>query len=95
MTIQYLYRLINAYEADPRTRSLLPRSPGPPTGIRRLDSRVEAIIEDEIQTRYLDLLKPRKSLLVKGVQARCTQEGLAKPARETINARLAGISKRE
>lgn len=95
VTIQYLYRLIKVYEADPRTRSLLPRSPGPPTGIHRLDSRVEAIIEDEIQTRYLDLLKPRKSLLVKGVQARCTQEGLAKPARETINARLAGISKRE
>jgi len=95
VTIQYLYRLIKAYEADPRTRSLLPRSPGPPTGIRRLDSRVEAIIEDEIRTRYLDLLKPRKSLLIKGVQARCAQEGLAKPASETINARLAGISKRE
>jgi hypothetical protein len=28
MTIQYLYRLIKVYEADPRTRSLLPRSPG-------------------------------------------------------------------
>ena len=37
VTIQYLYRLIKVYEADPRTRSLLPRSPGPPTGIRRLD----------------------------------------------------------
>ena len=28
VTIQYLYRLIKVYEADPRTRSLLPRSPG-------------------------------------------------------------------
>ena len=28
VTTQYLYRLIKAYEADPRTRSLLQRSPG-------------------------------------------------------------------
>ena len=28
VTIQYLYRLIKVYEADARTRSLLPRSPG-------------------------------------------------------------------
>jgi hypothetical protein len=28
VTIQYLYRLIKVYEADPRTRSLLPCSPG-------------------------------------------------------------------
>ena len=28
VTIQYLYRLIKVYEADPRTRSLLPRSLG-------------------------------------------------------------------
>lgn len=28
VTIQYLYRLIKVYEADPGTRSLLPRSPG-------------------------------------------------------------------
>jgi hypothetical protein len=28
VTIQYFYRLIKVHEADPRTRSLLPRSPG-------------------------------------------------------------------
>jgi putative transposase len=28
VTIQYFYRLIKVYEADPRTRSPLPRSPG-------------------------------------------------------------------
>lgn len=91
----HVYRLMKAYEADPRTRSLLPKSPGPPAGRRRLHPRVETIIEEEIQTRYMDLLKPKKSLLMKGIHARCAAEGLGKPARETVEARLAVISKRE
>ncbi|QCO00044.1 hypothetical protein D3093_32780 (plasmid) [Azospirillum argentinense] len=63
--------------------------------MRRLHPRVETIIEEEIQTRYMDLLKPKKSLLMKGIHARCAAEGLGKPARETVEARLAVISKRE
>ncbi|UKJ76696.1 integrase catalytic domain-containing protein [Azospirillum brasilense] len=43
----------------------------------------------------MDLLKPKKSLLMKGIHARCAVEGLGKPAHETIEARLAVISKRE
>ena len=87
----HIYRLMKAYEADPRTRSLLPKSPGPPAGRRRLHPRVETIIEEEIQTRYMDLLKPKKSLLMKGIRARCAAEGLGKPARETVEARLERI----
>lgn len=95
ITLQYLYRLLKTYEGDPRTRSLLPRLPGPQTGLRRLDCRTEAIIEEEIQTRYLGLLKPKKSQLMKGIHARCAAEGLGKPARETVEIRLTAISKRE
>lgn len=95
LTPNHLYRLLKAYEADPRTRSLLPKAPGPQAGGRRLDPRVEAIIEDEIKTRYLTLLKPRKSALMKGIHARCAAEGLGRPARETVDARLAEISQRE
>ncbi|MGA1860992.1 Mu transposase C-terminal domain-containing protein [Azospirillum sp. 11R-A] len=90
-----LYRLLKAYEADPRTRSLLPKAPGPTGGARRLDNRVEAIIEEEIRTNYLTLLKPKKSLLMKGIHARCTAEGLTKPASQTVDMRLSAISKRE
>lgn len=92
---QHLYRLIRAYEADPRTQSLLPRTPGRKTGTRHLAKRVETIIEEEIQTNYLKLLKPKKAALVKGIHARCKREGLQKPARETVELRLAAISKRE
>lgn len=95
ITLQYLYRLVKAYEADPRTRSLLPKPPGPQAGLKRLDPRVEAIIEEEVKTKYLDLLKPKKSLLLKAIHARCAAECLGKPARETVEARLAAISKRE
>jgi putative transposase len=91
----HLYRLLKAYGTDPRTRSLLPKTPGPQAGQRRLDPRVEAIIEEEIQTQYLGLLKPKKSKLMKGIHARCTAEGLPKPARETVEGRLTAISRRE
>lgn len=92
---QHLYRLMRAYEADPRTQSLLPGTPGRRTGTRRLAERVETIIEEEIQTSYLKLIKPRKAALMKGIHARCKLEGLQKPARETVELRLAAISKRE
>ncbi|HYH40134.1 MAG TPA: Mu transposase C-terminal domain-containing protein [Azospirillum sp.] len=91
----YLYRLIRAYQADPRTQSLLGKRPGRKVGVRRLDARVETIIDEEIQTSYLRLLKPKKSKLMKGIHARCAAEGLPKPARETVDLRLAAISKRE
>lgn len=91
----HLYRLFKAYEADPRARSLLLKTPGPAGGVQRLDHRVEAIIEEEIGGNYLTLLRPKKSLLMKGVQARCAAEGLTKPARQSVDARLAVLSKRE
>lgn len=95
VSLQHFYRLMRAYEADPRAQSLLPKAPGRKTGTRRLDPRVEAIIEEEIQTQYLGLLKPKKSKLVKGIHARCKTEGVPKPARETVELRLAAVSKRE
>ncbi len=95
LTPNHLYRLLKAYEADPRTRSLLLKAPGPAGGDKRLDDRVEAIIEEEIKTSYLTLLHPKKSLLMKGIHARCVAEGLSKPARQTVDTRLAAISKRE
>ena len=95
MTVQHLYRLCKCYEQDPRTRALLPKRPGPPTGILRLDPRVEAILNEEIQTRYLSLLKPKKAALLRGIKARCDEVGLQSPSRRTLDTRLAKISKRE
>ncbi|MFM2042916.1 MAG: hypothetical protein RLY86_1492 [Pseudomonadota bacterium] len=95
LTRSYLYRLMKAYTADPRTRSLLPRAPGPAIGRRFLDPRVEAIIKDEIENNYLKQLQPKKAKLVKDIHARCHGEGLQRPARRTVLTRLAEISKRE
>lgn len=91
----YLYRLIKAYRADPRTRSLLPKAPGPATGRRFLDPGVEAVIKDEIEGNYLTQLQPKKAKLVRDIHARCHSEGLPRPARKTVLIRLAEISKRE
>ncbi|SMH28445.1 Mu transposase C-terminal domain-containing protein [Azospirillum agricola] len=95
LTPNHLYRLLKAYEAAPRTRSLLLKAPGPASGGKRLDDRVEAIIEEEIKGTYLTLHHPKKSLLMKGIHARCAAEGLTRPARQTVDTRLAAISKRE
>lgn len=91
----HLYRLLKAYKADPRTRSLLPQTPGPATGMRLLDQRVEAIIKDEIEANYLTQLQPKKSKLVRDIHARCHRDGLPRPARKTVLIRLSEISKRE
>ena len=37
LTPNHLYRLLKPYETDPRTRSLLPKDPGPIGGRHRLD----------------------------------------------------------
>ncbi len=95
ISLGYLYRLLRAYRADPRTRSLLPRRPGPSPGGQHLEPRVEAIVADEIQTNYLRPLRPSKAKLTRDIQARCRAAGLPAPNRETIARRLAGVSKRE
>src|SRR3954453_7161339 len=61
ITLKHLYTLVQAYAADPRTRSLVPNKGGRATGTKLLDPRVETIIEEEIQTEYLSRLKPTKS----------------------------------
>ncbi len=91
----WVYRLLKAYEDDPRTRSLLPKARGPKLGKRRIDQRVEAIIGNEIQTYYLTRVRPTKAALMKGIHARCHSEGLQRPSRETVDARLLKITKSE
>lgn len=95
ISAQYLYRLLRAYAEDPRTRTLLPQYPGRKLGTRTLDSRVEAIIDQEIQNKYLKLLKPNKTRLCREIRALCDAENLRKPAYDTIVARIGAISKRE
>ena len=64
----HLYRLLKAYETDLRSRPRC-RRPGAAGG-RRLNPRDETIIEDEIETRDLTLLKPEKSALMKRLSSR-------------------------
>jgi len=59
VTIQYLYRLIKVYEADPRTRSLLPRSPG-------------GVADEPPCTEYQSVLSTRMNLDAgSGTENRC------------------------
>lgn len=90
-----LYRLAKAYKADPRTRSLLPGTRGMAAGTRLLDGGVEAVIAEEIEANYLSRLQPSKAKLVRDIHARCQAEGLPRPARRTVLARLAKTSRRE
>lgn len=95
ITVKQLYQVIRQYKADPRTRSVVPQTGGRPAGLRFLDPRVEEIIEAEVRTSFLALLKPKKAQLVRDIRARCAQEGLPLPSRDSIELRLSKISKRE
>jgi putative transposase len=72
----HVYSLIRSYTADPRLTSLLPSKRGRAFGYSKLDSEVEAIINDVIDSLYLTRQKPKIVDLVAEVQRRCIARGL-------------------
>ena len=84
----HVYSLIRSYTADPRLTSLLPSKRGRAFGYSKLDSEVEAIINDVIDSLYLTRQKPKIVDLVAEVQRRCIARGLEAPGRKGVTARL-------
>ena len=84
----HVYSLIGSYRTDPRLTSLLPSKRGRAFGYSKLDSEVEAIINDVIDSLYLTRQKPKIVSLVAEVRRRCIARGLNAPGRKGITARL-------
>jgi putative transposase len=92
-----VYRLRSRYLQDPVMSSLSARASGPEPGLRRLDARAEAIVDDVLE-RWLPsqrvLAHPPLSVNLE-VRRRCGALGIAAPSRTTLIRRLADHRKAE
>lgn len=86
--LTHIYQLILRYTADPRLTSLLPGKRGRTPGHSTLDSEVEAVIGEVIDSLYLTRQKPKIADLVAEVRRCCIARGLQPPGRKAITARL-------
>jgi putative transposase len=91
----YVYRLLAAFRARPKTSTLLPKTAGRKAGTRFIHSKVELIVENAIDSFYLQRIKPPFSALVRQVQADCHRAGFKAPDRKTILRRVSALDERK
>jgi putative transposase len=90
-----VYVLLSRYLADPRLTSLVPRRRGPTRGTSRFSNQIDALVEETIESVYLNKQRPRIADLVSEVRRRCHTAGVAAPSRKAITTRLRLKPRRE
>jgi putative transposase len=90
----YVYRLLAAFRKRPRTSTLLPKTEGRKAGTWLVSPQIELIVEDAIESFYLQRIKPPLSALVRQVQADCYRAKLKPPDRKTILRRVSALDER-
>jgi putative transposase len=88
-----IFELVARYRDAPVASSLLDRSRGFPKGGSRLDPKLDQIITAQIESFYLTRPKPTIAQLARRIGEVCHANGLHRPARRTIVARIAGIER--
>jgi putative transposase len=91
LSVAMVYRLLARYRANPVPSSLLPGNSGPPTGSRRLDEEVEAIIQREIEAYYLKRESPRVVDLHTQIALECRRQHLTRPSYKAVWTRVRQI----
>lgn len=89
-----VFRWLARYRAAPQTSSLLPRSPGTPSGAQRIGAQLEALIAEAIGEVYLTRVRAKKEEVVRRVRLRCAADDLEPPSRKAILARLRQLDPR-
>ena len=89
------YRLVRDFRNQPVTSTLLPRTPGPAQGARRLDPVVEAKVEAAIDVVYLKPERPTLKRLFGQIRRDCLAAGLMPPSLKALRARVTARSLRE
>jgi putative transposase len=90
-----LYRLVARFRAQPQLSTLLPGTPGRRYETHRLSKALERVIARTIEDVYLQRERPRVADLIRMVNARCHEAGLAPPHYRTVKRRLAEINEQE
>ncbi len=85
------YRMIKTFRSCGAVTSPLTRPVGRPKGARVLDPMREALIQDAIETFYLQPTRPKFSELAQEIARRCAEKRLPPPNWRTIRARVQDI----
>lgn len=94
LSIGSVYRLINDYERTQSLVGLIPGKRGPKSG-PRVDERVEALLQECIETHYMsDQQLPVKEVF-DVVEARCKAERIPIPHINTLRNRIKRISRKK
>lgn len=83
-----VYRMVGRFRATRRVSSLMPSGRGTPSGAKRIDSKTERLIAQQIDRFWLKKEKPRMRALMQRVHEACRIEGLPLPHRSTIQRRV-------
>mgnify|MGYP000365388270 CR=1 FL=1 len=84
----YVYKLLNRFQINPKTSSLLPINRGWSAGKSRLTEKQEIIISDCIEKIFLQNERPSLKALSNEVKHNCIKEGITPPSRQTLSNRL-------
>lgn len=90
-----LFRLVARFRRIKRATSLLPQPAGTPSGAKRLDPRVEALIAEQVDRFWLKKERPTTKAPVQRVHDACRVEGLRPPTRQTIQRRVDELETRQ
>ncbi|PCC21126.1 urease subunit beta [Halomonas sp. JB37] len=90
-----LYQWVKDYHEAGHISALIPAPRGRKPGTKKLDKKVEAIIEGAINDLYLSRQRYKPSDVIITVKAHCKQAGLLPPHSNTIRNRIKQISTRE
>lgn len=86
-----IYDWIRRYEDSPQLSSLIPRVRGVGKGGKKLDPRLEAVVEAAILSTHRTKQAHRASKTCLAVRAMCKAAGLVPPHDNTVRARIAAL----
>ncbi len=86
-----LYGWLRLYEDSPQLSSLIPATRGPDRGGRKLDPRIEAIIEAAMLKKHRTKQMHRVTETVAEVISMCKSAGLPPPHGNSVRARVAAL----
>jgi putative transposase len=90
-----VYALVRAFRQRPVTAALVPATPGPRKGGRRLDPGIEARVDRAIEDVYLKPERPTLKRVLIEIRRDCSAAGLKSPSMKALTARVTARSLRE
>ncbi len=95
LSVPRIYVLVRAFRSQPGATAMLLRPPGQAAGARRLDPRIDALVEAAISAIYLTPERPTMKRLFRQVRHDCLAAGLKAPSVKALRARVTARSLRE